>query len=280
MFYIDIDENIGWNANALPDSDTFSSEVELMAVLQRRNFSKEDVTALWNSFAENPGFADCKHQKKIKNRPTGVAKIWAAIQRLMPESAKSCGAGAALDYHENVTLADGESFIDHMEVPSSVVAQSESDAMEEFDELPAGEVTPVDSAPSVGDPEKMGKKNSKGLAARVKDALAEEKPAKTRAKAAGKPAKAPKASKAAKTTGDKAIDPRGKRGTGNSKKDQAARMLLRKEGMTDQDFADFGWSKSSVTMFIMWATIISRAGIRSVTVEKNAAGEKVYKAVA
>ena len=114
----------------------------------------------------------------------------------------------------------------------------------------------------------------------MKDALAEEKPAKTRAKAAGKPAKAPKASKAAKTTGDKAIDPRGKRGTGNSKKDQAARMLLRKEGMTDQDFADFGWSKSSVTMFIMWATIISRAGIRSVTVEKNAAGEKVYKAVA
>ena len=276
MFYIDIDENIGWNANALPDSDTFSSEVELMAVLQRRNFSKEDVTALWNSFAENPGFADCKHQKKIKNRPTGVAKIWAAIQRLMPESAKSCGAGAALDYHENVTLADGESFIDHMEVPSSVDAQSESDAMEEFDELPAGEVTPVDSAPSVGDPEKMGKKNSKGLAACVKDAPAADKPAKNAAKGPKSGKTAPKAPNAGKKTTRKAAGASTGKHRDGTKREKLIAMLKRKDGASGQEIQEsMGWLSHTVRGLL---STLNSKGVVKITSERDEKRGRVYKA--
>ena len=275
-FTIDADENISFGTG---EGDAFSSEEELLAVLQERNFSKEDVTALWNSFAETPGFADCKAQKKIKNRPAGVAKIWEAIQRLVPESAKSCGAGAgaALDYHENASLADGESFVDDAEInagydklaagyigtdvdsasPSAEensgldrildeVEQAESDAdamAAEFAELPevAGEVTPGDSAPSGG----------KGLAARVKDALAEEKPAKTRAKAAGKPAKAPKASKAAKTTGETKKRVKGA-GTAHegSKTARVIALMQRKSGVTLSEFIEAtGW-KGTTTSFL------------------------------
>jgi Protein of unknown function (DUF3489) len=85
VFAIDRDNGIRF----VPESTTlatgeseFSSLNDLTAISQSRNWSKEDVTEVWNSFAGTPEFADLKSQKQFKNRGYGLQKIWDAIQRL------------------------------------------------------------------------------------------------------------------------------------------------------------------------------------------------------
>jgi hypothetical protein len=66
----------------------FESFQQFVEISQTRNWSKEDITELWNSFAGSPEFAELKPQKQFKNRQYGLEKIWAAIQRLLePEHA-------------------------------------------------------------------------------------------------------------------------------------------------------------------------------------------------
>jgi hypothetical protein len=129
----------------------------------------------------------------------------------------------------------------------------------------------VDDAPEPCDPEVMTKTKKLGLAAKVKGALA--KPRKKTAKATGKAAKTPKEPKVAK--GER--KPRVK---GESKKDQACRLMLRKSGATLEDFKAIGWNEGSVTLFSQWVALVVRNGITSFTIEKNGGGEKVYKAAA
>ena len=98
MFAIDKDNGIRTlnDANPLDYPDQrhenevmFSTFEEFVALSQSRNWSKEDVTEVWNSFAGSAGpFADLKPYKGIfRNRPYGLQKIWDAIQRLTPEYA-------------------------------------------------------------------------------------------------------------------------------------------------------------------------------------------------
>jgi len=87
MFYIDRESNgISYGAIMLVESDAFDSLNGLTIEAGNRGWSKQTVTDIWNGFAGTAGpFADLKPCKCFKNRPYGLAKIWAAIQRLVPK---------------------------------------------------------------------------------------------------------------------------------------------------------------------------------------------------
>ena len=42
------------------------------------------LAEVWNSFAGVAPFGDLKPMKKFKDRKTGIARIWEAVQRLLP----------------------------------------------------------------------------------------------------------------------------------------------------------------------------------------------------
>lgn len=89
MFWIDENNSIG--TLCLSDLDEgFASLGEFTNIAEARKWSKQTVTDVWNGFAGTAGrFADLKPCKCFKNRPYGLAKIWAAIQRLAPADAAS-----------------------------------------------------------------------------------------------------------------------------------------------------------------------------------------------
>ncbi len=99
MFVIDDDNGIAWFDNwteadgPLP-GHAFDSLRQIEVVAGLRKWSKQDVTAIWNSFAGTAGFDDLKPQKCFKNRPYGLEQIWKAIQRLVPADDSSTYATA------------------------------------------------------------------------------------------------------------------------------------------------------------------------------------------
>ena len=208
MFAIDRDNGIRAYAGAGQDATPLAvGEMpiidfeEFVKLSQLRNWSKEDITEVWNSFAGTPEFSNLKPQKQFKNRQYGLEKIWAAIQRLLePEHAPDATQPAAES--ENPT-------------------------------------------PKTMKPKKTPKPKA-------------DKPRKTAAKAEKKP-RAPR--------------------TGTSKKSQALELLKRKSGATIEEITErLGWNKNSCIMLIQWVSMVSKAGISSLTVEKNGKGERVYKA--
>ncbi len=81
MFYIDIEELQirPHGGESGPMDRAFASEKALLAIAGEQNWSKEQVTAIWNRLAELRGL---KRQMMFKNRPYGISAIWKAIQRL------------------------------------------------------------------------------------------------------------------------------------------------------------------------------------------------------
>lgn len=89
MFVIDLDNAIYYTAPGLnnPSGSLFDGFEGLLAIAEDREWSKADVTAIWNGFAGTAGFADCKPAVMFRNRPYGLNAIWKAIQRLVPANA-------------------------------------------------------------------------------------------------------------------------------------------------------------------------------------------------
>lgn len=80
MFTIDAENCITHDGKG----DPFSSLKELTGIASSRNWSKQDVTEIWNGFAGTAGFDECKPLKCFRNRPYGIQRIWEAVQRLKP----------------------------------------------------------------------------------------------------------------------------------------------------------------------------------------------------
>ena len=79
-FAIDRDNSIrllGPDDKPFTTETTFSSLDELVGVSQGRNWSKTDVTEVWNKYAAATGR---KPQKAFKNRLFGLQRIWDGIQ--------------------------------------------------------------------------------------------------------------------------------------------------------------------------------------------------------
>jgi hypothetical protein len=173
MFYIDSDKNILFGeAERRRGSLSFRNESELQALADNEQWTRQDLEAIWNSFAGVAPFGELKPVKKFRNRPYGVKQIWNAIQ----------------------LLAD----------------------------------SPVGDGP-----------------VKPKVATAKQKRAKG----------------------------------GQNKKLQAAALMLRKDGATAEDLSkQLGWGAGSVVMFVQWVKFVLGSGIRSLAVEKNEDGDRVYKA--
>src|SRR5260370_28615859 len=88
-FTIDTDNNIAAHAAVpanLENQQAFATEKELAKVAAEWTGSR--LVDVWNSFAGVEPFTELKPVKKFTNRKAAVARIWAAVQRLSPESAE------------------------------------------------------------------------------------------------------------------------------------------------------------------------------------------------
>jgi Protein of unknown function (DUF3489) len=87
-FTIDSENNIVAHT-AVPDhldsAQAFDSEKELAKLVAEWPVAR--LLDLWNSFAGVAPFQELKPVKKFTNRSVAVARIWAAIQRLLPARA-------------------------------------------------------------------------------------------------------------------------------------------------------------------------------------------------
>ncbi len=88
-FTIDSENNIVAHA-AVPDNvenaQEFDNEKDLAKLAKERPGSR--LLDVWNSFAGIAPFQELKSIKKFTNRSLAVARVWAAVQRLVPEAAK------------------------------------------------------------------------------------------------------------------------------------------------------------------------------------------------
>ena len=121
---------------------------------------------------------------------------------------------------------------------------------------------------------------------------AENQPEPTAEPATMEPVKEPKAKRARKPAAAKEKKPKAERKhrprtertprvKGESQKDKAAALLLRKSGVTEAELTEkIGWNHNSVTMFIQWLRFVCAHGITKLQIETNGKGERVYKAVA
>mgnify|MGYP000389188586 CR=1 FL=1 len=76
---------------AVPEGQAhFASEKELAKLAT--HWPAERLVEIWNSFAGVPPFGDLKPVKKFTDRKTAVARIWRAIQALMPAPAPQAAA--------------------------------------------------------------------------------------------------------------------------------------------------------------------------------------------
>ena len=89
MFTIDEDRNIQFCETPEDGSSSFGSLKELTALADAREWSKAEVTGIWNSFAGVTPFGELKTQVMFKNRPYGLNAIWKAVQRLDPRMNKA-----------------------------------------------------------------------------------------------------------------------------------------------------------------------------------------------
>src|SRR5258707_12189833 len=88
-FTIDSEDNIAAHAGVPANTDNlqaFATEKELAKLSAEWPGSR--VVDIWNSFAGVAPFTELKPVKKFTNRKAAVARIWAAVQRLSPESAE------------------------------------------------------------------------------------------------------------------------------------------------------------------------------------------------
>jgi len=88
-FTIDPDNNITALVEVSADADrsnTFATEKELAKLIA--DWPASRLIDAWNSFAGVAPFDDLKPIKKFTSRKVAVARIWAAVQRLSPESAQ------------------------------------------------------------------------------------------------------------------------------------------------------------------------------------------------
>lgn len=76
------DKSITFQAERITGGLNFNSQDGLLAIAADRGWGKEEVTGIWNAFADTPEFSDCHEQKCFRNRNYGVERIWKAIQRL------------------------------------------------------------------------------------------------------------------------------------------------------------------------------------------------------
>ena len=191
VFSVDQDKTIVYGGSSdVDEALCFNSAKQLAELADAREWSREFLEEIWNSFAGAVPFDDLKPVKKFRNRPFAIRRIWEVIQRLVP-------GGAAPMEPESALL------------PKAIL---------------------------------------------------------------------PKAKKEKKPRIPKEQKP--KRVVGNSKKDQAAALMLRKSGATVEDFRErLGWNEGSVTMFVQWISWVLRSGIKSLASEKNSKGERVYRAV-
>ncbi len=95
MFSIDQDQNITYSPGETAIGDSFATKAQLLALVNQRQWTKEEVTAIWNSFAGAPPFGKLKPLKRFRNRPYGVQKIWQAIQVLIPGNEPTVAAKSA-----------------------------------------------------------------------------------------------------------------------------------------------------------------------------------------
>jgi hypothetical protein len=225
----------------------FNSEAELLALFAKLELSKDKVTEVYNAFAGVPPFQDlAPWGGRVKNHKYGAKRIWAAIQKLSPDAER-------IPWNESP------------DPPAT--DESPVDAMLDVE----GDRTGLDTTAPVSDPEGMTTTKRKGLTATVTDVVESiKKPRKAKGSKVAKPARAKKEPK----------PERKHRVKGESKKDQAAQLMLRKSGATLEDFKKLGWNEGSVTMFSQWVALVVRNGIKSFYVEKTGKGEKVFKAVA
>ena len=88
-FTIDSDNNIVAHAAVpgnLENAQAFNSEKELTKLAAEWAGSR--LVEVWNSFAGVAPFDELKPVKKFTNRNVAVARIWAAVQRLVPNGAQ------------------------------------------------------------------------------------------------------------------------------------------------------------------------------------------------
>src|SRR5258707_1202868 len=88
-FTIDSENNIAAHAAVpanLDNQQAFATEKELAKLSAEWPGSR--LVDIWNSFAGVAPFTELKPVKKFTNRKAAVARIWAAVQRLSPESAE------------------------------------------------------------------------------------------------------------------------------------------------------------------------------------------------
>jgi Protein of unknown function (DUF3489) len=87
-FTIDTENNIAANEQ-VPAGDnlqSFASEKELAKLSAEWPASR--LAEIWNSFAGVAPFGELKPVKKFADRRGAVARIWAAVQRLLPDAAE------------------------------------------------------------------------------------------------------------------------------------------------------------------------------------------------
>ena len=88
-FTIDTDNNIAAHAEVPAASEniqSFASEKELAKLAAEWPGSR--LVEVWNSFAGVAPFTELKPVKKFTNRKAAVARIWAAVQRLLQKVAQ------------------------------------------------------------------------------------------------------------------------------------------------------------------------------------------------
>ncbi len=62
---------------------SFATKDHLASLCAVNNWSKARVTAIWNSNAGKPPFADLAKVKRFRNRPYGIDRLWEMAQRLV-----------------------------------------------------------------------------------------------------------------------------------------------------------------------------------------------------
>jgi Protein of unknown function (DUF3489) len=96
-FTINSENNIAAHAAipvGLTDAQAFASEKELAKLAA--TWPGPRLVEIWNSFAGVAPFDELKPVKRFTSRDTAVSRIWAAVQRLLPDGAEAARDGAAV----------------------------------------------------------------------------------------------------------------------------------------------------------------------------------------
>jgi Protein of unknown function (DUF3489) len=94
-FTIDSENNIAAHAEVAAAGDnlqSFTTEKELAKLAAEWPGSR--LPEIWNSFAGVAPFSELKPVKKFTNRKAAVTRIWAAVQRLLPNVAPQASDAA------------------------------------------------------------------------------------------------------------------------------------------------------------------------------------------